>query len=153
MVEYWSSIAYGYNTMDVERLGLTPEQQGSIDAVFLATTIDALNQKVKYSDRALLMTSSPDLPNELEAIHARTFDEAHKAVIEDRETEMNNTLVTNLARLAFIDALALPSAEQVERKTKYLERTVKESGFNAERALGNWQSFRRLFRKLAHTIE
>jgi hypothetical protein len=122
--------------MDSERLGLNPEQQSQIDDVFLDTTLAALTNQKHYWERAALV-SLGDVAQELEGIHTRTFEQANMALVKNEE--VNVTVRALLAKLAFIDALALPSAEEVNKREK------------VARALGDYKHHRRLFAGLAYT--
>jgi len=118
--------------MDTERLGLTATQQAYIDDIFVDTTINALSAQAHYWERAALFGLG-DLADEIEAIHARTFDHAHGEIIAEKEI---NPLITGLiGKLAFIDSLALPSSQEVNKKNK------------VERALGDYANRRRLFKE------
>lgn len=122
--------------MDTERLGLTLKQQAQIDDIFVDTTLQALSSQKHYWERAALVKIG-DLADELESIHARTFDQAHGAIMEDKEID---PVITGLiGKLAFIDSLALPSSQVLGKKEK------------AERALGKFTCQRRLFHNLPHT--
>jgi len=121
-----------YYKMYLEKLGIPAEQQAQVDHVFIDTTLAALNQKTHYWERAALVRG--DLADELEAVQTRVHDEAHDAMV--RGDQIPSEVVQMMGKIAFIDTLALPSSEILKPKVK------------AVRAHGDYNGYRRLFRKL-----
>jgi hypothetical protein len=116
--------------MDIERLGFSDEQRASIDEEFLTTTLNMLNQA--DSLRSMGARTSGELGDELELLCARTFDTAHVAISSKRD--IPPVITRSLARLIFIDALALPSS-----------KLAAEDAPDSQRARGYWANYQRLF--------
>lgn len=129
--------------MDFDRLGLPDQQRADIDGDFLDTTLVFLSQCDGYHRRA--WATAGELGDELEAIHRRSFDLAHSAVIDD-DLPLKPIVAKNLARLSFINTLRLPSSEEIKlpmleiRALRVLKTIPPE-----KLAMGDWSRHRRLF--------
>jgi hypothetical protein len=117
--------------MDIERLGLSDAQRASIDEEFLTTTLNMLNQADSF--QAMGYRTSGELGDELELICARTFDAAHVAIATG-ERNIPPVITRSLARLSFIDALALPSSKPAAKDAP-----------DSQCARGGWGHKQRLF--------
>lgn len=122
--------------MDTHHLGLSPEQQLQVDDVFVDTALTALSGMPKYWDRAAFVDQG-DLGDELEEIHGRVYETAHKTAATGEAVP--SIVIGLLGKLAFLDAMALPSPDKAGRREK------------VARALGDYTDRRRLFRGLPHT--
>jgi hypothetical protein len=116
--------------MDIERLGLPASQQARVDEQFLSITLATLQQRSSYTRMAWL-TNEGGLGDELEAVYVRVLDTAHVEIAanttEDSEQipadgEPNKGLSPDIVRslgiLSFIDALQLPSGQELHRKSR-----------------------------------
>ena len=102
--------------MDTHHLGLSPEQQLQVDDVFVDTALTALSGMPKYWDRAAFVDQG-DLGDELEEIHGRVYETAHKTAATGEAVP--SIVIGLLGKLAFLDAMAAIGAAADQGKSHY----------------------------------